>query len=800
MARQSQVVVGTLAPAYLRLNGCCVNIDPTTGSIRTMWAPVALALFMGSPFAAGAVAAENDATASSSASGKPGLQEIVVTARRKEEVLTEVPASITAYSSDFLEKQNIQSFSDYATRIPNLTFQYGQGSDFSATGFSGGRITTIRGVAGTNSTAYYLNDTPVPSSVSPETLDLDRIEVLKGPQGTLFGASSMGGNLRFITKRPSLTQNSYTLQMQGGGTQDGGPDFGGDGLANIVLVPDRISLHAAFGYTRESGFIKRRFPDASGNFVTKDGQGRDDEFSGSLALRIKLTERLETTFSAIGQITNLTGYPAAYVPLPGYKPLSYTLDRDRDVQEYSKDHWALGSFVLNYAGEGFSVVSSTSYFARQVREQEDATEGDNFFFENILGTPIGHPAFPSIQITHDRRITHESRISFDDGALLPHLSGIAGVFYQHLTSSWSQPPVIVPGLAEAGFSPSYINTDYVPYHEDNGAVFGEIYYNITPKLTLTLGLRQYWITQKTDPTLSTGVVDDPGGSYTPELRNRQSGLVPKGVVSYKIADEGNIYASVSKGFRPGGTQSPLPDFCSEDLAALGLTRDQVLHYKPDILWSYEIGAKNRFANGISLSSAAFQINWSSIQQTVLLPTCTYNFTTNAGKARIRGGEIEITGRPFADMPLDIQFGLGYTDGTLVDPGLIPQSPNSRLTQVPEWTGTVSGYYEKPLGDALSLFVAADYSYTGSVEVANGGGNFLTRQPFNILNGNIGVRFGRSQLLLYGKNLLDKRLNYGDLYASGFERQELLPDGSYGRLPRAAVSRPRQLGIQYRIDF
>lgn len=122
------------------------------------------------------------------------LQEVVVSARRKDELLTTVPASITAFTSDYLQKQNIQSFADYATKIPNLTFQYGQGADLL---WSGSRETTIRGVAGQGTTAYYINDTPVPSSVSPQTPDLDRIEVVKGPQGTLLGASSMGGNLRY---------------------------------------------------------------------------------------------------------------------------------------------------------------------------------------------------------------------------------------------------------------------------------------------------------------------------------------------------------------------------------------------------------------------------------------------------------------------------------------------------------------------------------------------------------------------------------------------------------------------------
>src|SRR6185295_6863505 len=152
--------------------------------------------------------------------------------------------------------------------------------------------------------------TPVPSSVSPQTLDLDRIEVLKGPQGTLFGASSMGGNLRFITRKPSLDESTATLQLQGGGTKGGGLDFDGNVLANVVLAPDRIGMDAAFGYMRESGFITRRFPDASGQLISKDDQGREDRFSGSVALRSKLSDSLEATVNIMGQSFELDGFPA----------------------------------------------------------------------------------------------------------------------------------------------------------------------------------------------------------------------------------------------------------------------------------------------------------------------------------------------------------------------------------------------------------------------------------------------------------------------------------------------------------
>jgi outer membrane receptor protein involved in Fe transport len=746
------------------------------------------------------------ASGTSSAPGDgPSGQDIVVTARRKDEALIGVPASITAYSSDFLEEQNIQSFTDYATKIPNVTFQYGQGSDFSAAGFSGGRITTIRGVAGANTTAYYLNDTPIPASLSLQTLGLDRIEVLKGPQGTLFGASSMGGNLRFITRRPSLTSNSYMAEMQVGKTRSAGADYSVEGLAGLVLIPDVMALDVSLGYAHESGFLTRRSPDlsATGEFITRDDQGRSDAFAGSVALRTRLSDNLEVTLNALGQASKLNGYPAAYVPLPDYVPVSYILDRDRDIQEHSKDRWGLGSIVFDYDGGGYSVVSSTSYFARRVDELEDVTEGTNRFLIDFFELDLNNAAFPSHVIVKDKRFTHETRLSFDEGTLLPNLSGIVGVFHQEDDLNFRMRGIVIPELVEAGFDPAYLAQFRFPQHENNSAVFSELYYEIVPRMTLTMGLRQYWITQKADEIRGTGFFSPPEGDYTPPASNSQSGLAPKFVASYEIGDGGNVYASVSKGFRVGGTQPGLTDdFCVPELNALGLTKDDIGSYRPDTLWSYELGAKGRLAGGrVNVSSAIFQINWSGMQQTILLPDCSVSFITNAGKARIRGGELEVSGRPIPSVPLTVQLGLGYSDGKLVDPGFLPQPANSRLAQVPRFTGSIAGYYRTPISDSVDLFAAADYAYAGSVKVADSEGGFLTRQPFNIANANIGLAFGASEVLLYGKNLFDKRLNFGDLYANGFERQELAPDGiNLQRLPRGAVSRPRQIGIQYRLSF
>lgn len=739
------------------------------------------------------------------------LQEVVVSARRRDELLTTVPESITAYTSDFMQKENIQSFVDYATRIPNLSFQYGQGADLL---WSGSRETTIRGVAGEGTTAYYINDTPVPSTVSPQTLDLDRIEVLKGPQGTLFGESSMGGTIRFITKKPSLEQSSGTVQLQGGDTEDGGGlDFDNNVMGNFALVPGRLGMDAAFGFTHDSGYSKRQFPDASGQLVTKGDQGADDIYTGSIALRARISDSLEATVSAIGESTYLHGFPAAYVPLPGYRPLTYTEDRWQDVREYSKDRWGLGAFVLNYSAGGVSVVSSTSFFKRRIEEQEDDTEGTNFFFDQQpplgVGVNIGDPAFPTVSVLNTRLVTQETRLSFADGTLVKRLSGTVGVFYQHSVSSTYLPVIPIPAMAAAGFFPAAIGGNYGLTHGDSTALFGELYYDILPKLTLTLGARQYWISQTADPGWQYGFIFGPTMQTTPGFQNDDSGLVPKAVLSYKVGDQGNVYVSASKGFRSGGTQQPLPSICDNDLANLGVNPQDILKYRSDTLWNYEVGAKSRLDDGrMTASAAAFEIDWSNIQQTAWLPTCTLSFIANAGKARIRGGELELAGTPIADVPFSVQLGLGYTDGVLIDPGVLQQAPNSPLGMIPQWTGSIATYYERPITTRISLFVAADYSYTDSLHVPIAGGGFNDRQPLDFLNGNIGIKFGSSQLMLYGKNLLDRHLNLGDQPSSGFEREALnpdgtpvlLPNGSPEQLPRAVVSRPRQIGLQYQVSF
>src|SRR5271165_4584073 len=307
--------------------------------------------------AGGASAA--DAAVSATADTE-SLETITVTARKRDESLAQVPVSITAFTSQTLENYNIQSFDDYATKTPNISFAYGGGP----TGIADARTIAIRGITGQNlfgtagATGFYIDDTPVPGSVDPRVLDIDNIEVLKGPQGTLYGESSLGGNVRLVTKKPNLSENTIGYMLEAGATSGGGsPDAGVGVIGNLVLSPDVLAMRVvAFG-NHDAGYLTRTFPNPPqggtiGDIVTLPfeavrrtsvgNQGADTSYGGSVAFLLKVTDNLEGRLRVLYQNTEDHGFPATFAPLPypneahnppysEYIP-QYTVNRDFDVQ------------------------------------------------------------------------------------------------------------------------------------------------------------------------------------------------------------------------------------------------------------------------------------------------------------------------------------------------------------------------------------------------------------------------------------------------------------------------------------
>jgi outer membrane receptor protein involved in Fe transport len=763
-------------------------------------------------FAAASAADTGAGPSSAGSSDTETLDTVIVTARKREESLAEVPISITAFTAQSLEAYNIQSFADYATKTPNVSFAYGGGP----TGISDARTVAIRGITGQNlfgtggATGFYIDDTPVPGSIDPRVLDIDNIEVLKGPQGTLFGESSLGGNVRLITKRPNLTEDEIGYMLEAGATSGGGSPDGGAGIiGNIVLSPDLLAVRiVAFG-NHDAGYLTRTFPTDPSSPATGDpdlavprtsvgNQGAQTSYGGSISALLKISESFDARFRVMYQDTDYHGFPAAFAPLPGFEP-DYVIPRAFDVQPDAMDRWALPSLELNYRGNGFSVVSSTSYFYRHNHDLEDSTYGTQAI---LAGPYYGVTNLPNQPFMWDgeryhNQITEELRASFDP---VHNLSGTVGLFYSKTRTLFSIPDTYANGLvaATAGntiagpAANDVIWTQNNPGTEKDTSIFGELYYKFLDKFTLTVGARQYWLKQTIDYTAS-GYLN-----YAPTLsspqESTQSGIDPKAGLAYQATDATMVYASASKGFRAGGAQANLPA-CS----LAGLPLDDILHLKSDTLWSYEIGSKTQLPqSGLVISTAAFHIDWKNLQQQVALP-CGFYLQLNGGEAKINGAELEVDGRIAAG--LQVRFGLGYEHTDINDPGVLSVAgvmPGSPVLETPSWTGTLGVDYTRSLSTQYDGFVAADYSYTGnSTSLLNGGSGLMgERPPFSLVNARFGVKHEKQELSLNFHNLTNAKPNLGDIGYIGYAQFNAAGTVE----PQVATLQPLTVLLQYKNNF
>ena len=721
------------------------------------------------------------------------LEEITVTARKRSESLVEVPTSITAFGSTTLSEFNVQNFADYATKVPNLSFNNAAGG--ASTG--GSTQTTaiqIRGISGLNTTGFYIDDTPVPSTIDPRVVDLQRIEVLKGPQGTLYGASSMGGNVRLLTNQPNFEGNDVSYMAQVGGTSGGGsPDYGGNFIANLVAVPDLLTFRVmAFGQ-HDAGFLTNTYPAPDGvGSLSSGNQNQITTYGGSIAGLLKVTDRFQVTLKLMGQQKDYYGLPEAYAPLPSFTPI-YNLDRSNASQEYAHDRFMLAALEAKYNGDGYSLTSSTSYFYNNSVEVENGTEGaDEFIGQNFGVTLDPANALIAPQGLLNHNFTEEARLSVDP---VHDFSGVFGVYYSHQDTGYDLEPQNLVGLAENGLWPTdLLIQGQETKIENDAALFGELYYKFLNDFTLTLGGRYFYLEQSilgsydglfTDGPYSTGL-----------LKTDQTGFSPKVALSYALTPDANVYALYSRGFRAGGPEAALPSTCEAEAAAYGLNTSL---YKSDTVDNYELGAKSSFLGGRAyITAAAFQINWNNIQQTVYLP-CSSSFTANTGEARIRGGELEVNGQLFHGF--DVRAGVGYESAIITNPGDSPLAAGERVFQVPKVNATMGFNYSIDVDWPYRPFISADYSYVGDRLSGTGSETSPLLEPaYSLVNARLGVTFGKSTLSLYANNLTNTKVNLGDIQPISLGQTTVNAQGNIVPYPRVGVLQPLTLGLQYKHAF
>lgn len=739
------------------------------------------------------------------------LDTIIVSARKRNESLASVPESITSFTAASLSEFDIRSFNDYATKTPNMSFAYGAG----ATGTSNARTVAIRGINGQNlfgtagATGFYLDDTPIPASLDPRVVDLDRIEVLKGPQGTLFGESSLAGNVRLITKQPDLSDSlRYTAEAgltAGGGSADGGAGV----IANMLLIPDRLAIRAVFFGNHDAGYLRRTFPaalsPAAGDpFLAAPrsavgDQGAETTLGGSVTTRFKASERFEARLRIMFQNTEDEGFPATFAPLPAFTP-QYTLNRAFDIQPRASDTWVLPSLALDYRSEHFSVVSSTSYFYRRNRDLEDSTYATQQILRGFYGVAtLPNQPFLWDQEHRQNQLTEESRLSFE---AIRSMSGAVGIFYSRARTRLSIPPTYARGLVAATaanipvgpWPNNLLWTDYNPATQEDISLFGEIDWKFLRRFTATLGAREYWLRQTTDFTADG--FNNFGLTLSSPQASKQTGFDPKFDLAYQYTDTTMMYTWASKGFRAGGAQPFLP-FCS--LPTLPV--EDITHLKSDTLWSYELGTKVQVPRtGLLLSAAVFHIDWNNLQQQVALPCGAY-IVINGQAAKIDGAELEVAGS--VTPSIQVRFSAGYEKTDITKPGpleIVGVQPGSRTLGTPAWTASLGGVYTHAIAAGLG-FVSADYSYVGdSVSLLNSGARALARRAsYMLANVRLGVRHDATEVALKVHNLTNAKPNLGDIGYVGYAQYDRV-GASMPIIPQVATLQPLTVLLQYRHDF
>ena len=777
------------------------------------------------------------AQADPSATPAGELEEITVTAQKRSESEQNVPMSITTFGAVALEQKDINSFFDYATKVPNLAFAP------SGDGVGTARTVSIRGVSGNNVTSFYIDDTPLPDSIDPRVLDLDHIEILRGPQGTLYGARSMGGLVRTVTKQPDL--NDFSMTVHGGMSytdRTDTPDYVVDAVANIPLVQNVAALRISVFDDYEAGYFKRSYctnpaaamaltctPLAATGITTVGNVGALDSSGFTAALTIQPTDSLTITPKLILQKEGYNGFPMADYPTDtangiGYPvptpitgvatpsrmvPSSFTQARWFNLPEGGSDNWGLTSLAVHWKTGVGELVSSSSYFSRKVLETEDESD---FVYAGVTSGAGGVPQPSTITEEKDyQEFVEELRFV---SALQGPVQFVAGAFYSDLHGRLPfaayYPPATAPGLdltltgaPGVVITPGYPNTVFAQdFHTDikEPAVFGEVSYSPIEPLKLTGGLRWYQVkTYSAGYELGLAAGGGPAVISSPETIT-ESGVNPKFEADYHLTPDQMIYANVAKGYRPGGISPVVPSGaagtaidCTASLKAVdpNITIAQTRTFQSDSLWNYEIGTKTEwFDHRLSADAAAFYIKWKNIQQEILL-NCGFQYTANAGAAVSKGGELELRARP--TNPLELSLGLGYQDAKITQTSIeSPQPVGSPIYQVPDWTANGSVQYTVPLGAEWKSVSNLDYSYIGrSFSGNNQPSDPRLRPAYRLLNAHIGFDRDRFEIALVGKNLSNEVANLGDSRSIAAETP--------GR-PRLFVNQPRTVGIEFRQSF
>jgi iron complex outermembrane receptor protein len=768
-------------------------------------------------------------------------EEITVTARKREETLQDVPFSVAAPTEEVLRSRGADNIEGVAANVAGFTVQnLGPGqSQVAMRGVSSGQI--VRDQPGVKEqVGIYLDESPISLSLFTPDLDLfdvSRVEVLRGPQGTLFGAGSEAGTVRYITNQPELGLTRYLGDFSGSATSGGAPGGSAKAAANLPIGTTAATRFAAY-YTRYGGFIDAVQP----NLRIKENVNGGDRAGARWAFRLQPNENLTITPRVLYQEVKMDGWNRADAYNILANPFTTTRPAVRlgDYQQFTQlkepftDKFSLGDLNVKYKFGNMDLTSVTSYTHRDVLVVRDATA----LTASITGGSIGLPQnvytlnAPLDDATKANVFSQELRLS----GKTKGFTWLGGVFYTHMTRHYGQ-NLLVSGFEELSGIPTQglaaphdvLFFSDLRYKLDQFALFSEATWSVTDRLDLTGGLRYYHFkedrTQIFDGIFANG---DTGHSLVSQPGTiKADGLAPRIMGSYALNHETKLNSQVSKGFRLGGINDPLnvPLCTPSDLRTFGGHTT----WKDETLWNYEVGSKSIILDGHgSLNVAAYYMDIRDLQATVTAGSCSSRVVFNVPKAQSPGVELEFTAAPTKNF--DFAISSSFTDSKLestltstdaagnvsVVSGI---KKGNRLPTVPRFQAVAAATFQGQVLTNWLGYLTPTYQYIGSrftqigdqaegfgivnlLSFAQSGGQtiggpltattftFNPRLPaYQIVNLRLGMLNDTWDVALFVNNLTS-------------ERALLALDQERGTRARVGflVNQPRTFGVNARIKF
>ncbi len=759
--------------------------------------------------------------------------EIIVTATKRATSLQDVPFSVNAQTEDDILRTGSQNLEDLSRNVAGLTIQnLGPGqSQVGLRGVSAGQI--VRDQPGVKEqVGIYLDESVISLSLFTPDLDLfdlNRVETLRGPQGTLFGSGSIGGTVRYITNQPTLGETSGLVEGNVNLVDGGGTGGHAKGVINVPLG-DKAAFRLVGYWTEYAGFVDALREGGGRTNDVNDGQ----RYGFRASLRWEPTENLSITPRFVYQDVDVDGFNRQEVfnlfanPFTTTRP-TVTFDEHEQfllLDEQFRDQTSIGDLTVEWDTGPVILTSVTSFANRDILVSRDASALTGSVSVD-LGYPDAAVLLPSnlVDRTALETFTQEARIASDYES---RLDWLLGVFYSDIDRDYSQ-RLPTPGydaftdatlgagtsaaVANGFGADSPFNSD-LPYDIEQLAIFAETTLNVTDALNLTAGARYYDFEEVR--IITTGGLFANGDAGVVNTTS-SDGFSPRFILSYDVSDALSVNAQASKGFRLGGVNDPLntPLCTPADLALFGGFQD----YDDETLWNYEGGVKYR-SGPFTANVAGFYNDVKNLQVTVDAGSCSSRISFNVPDATTLGVEFELGYEPVSGLALTLagtwlesEFDSTLPNNTTVDPTDVIGGvrEGNRLASVPQFQIAATGSYNFSIA-SHDAFIAATFQHVGSrfTQPGDQEGNprsFVSGLPFGgatgadatvldlqlpgyeIVNLTAGIDFEKWSLLAYINNITDENA------LLAFDRER----GGRARLG-FHVNQPRTFGMTARFRF